>query len=290
VRFTARTAAISAGDEVSVGRWRLDGDVRLDRFAADYANVLPTPVALSRVDVAASYRAAVIYALTPAANAYVMWGTSFDPSAESLALSASTADLAPERNETVEGGIKWTPRPTLLVSAAAFSTTQLNSREPSPTDPSLQILAGTARVQGAERLAQGQLTSRWLIQAGYTYLDARIVASPNHDLGQPLQNAPRHNLRLFTAYDLSSRLTVGGGVETQSSRVPASIPDANGFLQQVPGYVTASAVLRYRLSPHASVQLNVENLADAHYYDGLDDNHVNPGAGRSAHVTLFLSR
>jgi catecholate siderophore receptor len=291
VRFTADTAAASLGDTIDIGtRWQLDGAVRLDRFAADYENALPQPTDLQHTDVQPSYRAAALYALTPSAHLYAMWGTSFDPSAESLSLSASTADLAPEHNETVEAGLKWSPRPALLLSGALFRTTQFNTREPSPIDPTLTILAGTARSQGIELLAQGRVTSRWLVLAGYAYLDAKIIASPNDDDGQPLQNAPRHNLRLFSSYDLTPRLTIGGGLDYASSRVPSSVPDANGFWQSVPGYATLSALVRYQVSPRVDVQLNAENLANAHYYDGLDDNHVNVGAGRSVHVTLIVER
>ena len=289
VRFTADTAAISAGDTVDLGpRWQFDGAIRLDRFAADYNNAVPQPVVFQHTDVQPSYRAALLYALTPSARVYAMWGTSFDPSAESLSLSASTADLAPEHNQTVEAGLKWSPRPALLLSGALFRTTQFNSREPSPIDPTLTILAGTARSEGLELLAQGQVTARWLVLGGYTYLDAKIVASPDDDVGQPLQNAPRHNLRLFSSYDLSSRLTVGGGLDYASSRVPSSTPDPNGQRQSVPGFTTLSALVRYRLSPHVALQLNADNLANDHYYDGLDDNHVNIGAGRSLRLTVVV--
>ena len=291
VRFTADTAALSFGDTVELGpRWQFDGAVRLDRFAADYQNAVPQPTSLQHTDVQPSYRAAMLYALTPNAHAYAMWGTSFDPSAESLSLSASTADLAPEHNQTEEAGLKWSPRPALLLSGSVFRTTQFNAREPSPTDPTVDILAGTERSQGVELLAQGHITPQWLVLSGYTYLDARVVASPNDDIGQPLQNAPRHNLRLFSSYDLTQRLTIGGGLGYASSRVPSSVPDANGFWQQVPGYTTLSALVRYQLSPHVGLQLNAENLTGAHYYDGLDDNHVNIGAGRSVHLTLQVER
>ena len=291
VRFTADTAALSFGDTVELGpRWQFDGAVRLDRFAADYQNAVPQPTSLQHTDVQPSYRAAMLYALTQNAHAYAMWGTSFDPSAESLSLSASTADLAPEHNQTEEAGLKWSPRPALLLSGSVFRTTQFNAREPSPTDPTVDILAGTERSQGVELLAQGHITPQWLVLSGYTYLDARVVASPNDDIGQPLQNAPRHNLRLFSSYDLTQRLTIGGGLGYASSRVPSSVPDANGFWQQVPGYTTLSALVRYQLSPHVGLQLNAENLTGAHYYDGLDDNHVNIGAGRSVHLTLQVER
>ena len=291
VRFVADTAAASIGDSVDLGAgWRIDGAARVDRFAADYHNALPQAIALRRVDVQPSYRAALTYAFAPTARVYAMWGTSFDPSAESLSLSASTADLAPERNQTIETGVKWTPQPALLISGALFRTIQFNTREPSPIDPTLTILAGTARSEGAELLAQGRVTGQWLVLGGYTYLAAKIIASPNDDAGQPLQDAPRHNLRLFSSYDLTSRLTVGGGLEYSSSRVPSSVPDPNGFRQSVPGYTTLSALVRYQVSPNVGLQLNAENLANAHYYDGLDDNHVNVGAGRSVHLTLLVER
>jgi outer membrane receptor for monomeric catechols len=59
----------------------------------------------------------------------------------------------------------------------------VNLREPSPTDPTLQILAGTARSQGVELQAQGYVTGSWLVLAGFTYMDASILASPDGDRG-----------------------------------------------------------------------------------------------------------
>jgi len=288
--FTAETAAAYVGDTITEGPWQLDLDGRVDRFEAHYRNAVPTLTTFDHTDVAPTWRAALVYAFTPAAHAYVMAGTSFDPSAEGLSLSASTADLAPETTRTVEAGIKWSATPTLLVTGALFDTTMFNAREPSPTDPSLDILAGAERSRGLEIEAQGRITPRWLVQGGVTFLDARIIASPNADVGQPLQNAPKNAVRLFSVYDLSDRLTIGGGFDYQSSRVPASVLDANGFTQRVPGYWTAAALVRYRVSPHVALQLNADNLFNARYYDGLDDNHVNVGDGRSVQITVLVQR
>jgi len=44
-------------------------------------------------------------------------------------------------------------------------------------------IAGTACSQGVELLAQGRITPAWRVLAGYTLLDASIVASPNADVG-----------------------------------------------------------------------------------------------------------
>ncbi len=291
VNFTADTAGGYVGETIEYGRlFEAEGVARIDRFDATYHNAVPSPVTLREDDVEPSFRAAFVYKPAPAGRIYVMWGTSFDPSAEGLSLSATTADLAPERNHTVEVGVKWDVHRSLLLSAAVFRTVQDNYREPSPTDPSLETIAGTARSQGVELLAQGRITQRWLVLAGYTYLDAKIISSPNDDVGRPLQDAPQDSVRLFSAYDVTNRLTLGGGLIYLSSRVPSSTADPNGFWQEVPGYTTISALARYQLRPDLSLQLNVDNLLDAHYYDGLDDNHVVPGAGRSVHLTLAFWR
>jgi catecholate siderophore receptor len=105
-----------------------------------------------------------------------------------------------------------------------------------------------------------------------------------------LQNAPRENLRLFSAYDLSSKLTIGGGVDYSSSRVPGTVADSNGFRQAVPGYWSGSALARYRIANRINPQLNVDNIANRRFYDGLDDNHVNVSAGRSVRLSFIVQK
>jgi catecholate siderophore receptor len=289
VHFVANTAALYATDTLQLGKhWDLNGAARLDRFAADYQNQVPSLVRFKHTDIKPSWRGAAIYKPIRDVSVYAMYGTSFDPSAEGLSLSASTAALAPERSHTVETGVKWDPNEHLLLSGALFRTVMVNLREPSPTDPTMQILAGTARSQGIELQAQGYVTGRWLVLAGFTYMDASILSSPDGDRGSQLQNAPRENLRLFSVFDLTNELTVGGGVNYSSSRVPGTVVDANGFRQEVAGYWSASALVRYRVAARINMQLNVDNIADKRFYDGLDNNHVNVSAGRAARLSLII--
>jgi len=291
VRFVANTQAVFATDTVDLGEyWQVNGAARWDRFDADYRNQVPAPVSFQHTDSKASWRGAAIFKPQEDVSAYAMYGTSFDPSAEGLSLSASTADLAPETSHTVETGIKWDPNAHLLLSTALFKTVMTNLREASPTNPALQILAGTARSQGVELQAQGYLTRNWLALAGFTYMDASILSSPNGDRGSQLQNAPRENLRVFSAYDLTDRLTIGGSVNYTSSRVPGTVVDGNGFRQQVPGYWTGAALARYKIASRVNIQLNVDNIANRRYYDGLDDNHVNVSAGRAAVLSLIVDK
>lgn len=290
VRFSADTASAYLADTVMFGdEWQLSGAARIDRFAADHRALAPAPSELHHTDVAPSWRAALVYKPVPKMSAYLLYGTSFEPSAENLSLSASTTNLDPETSHTVEGGAKWNPNDRLQLSAALFRTVKDNMREPSPDDPSFQILAGTARTQGLSLSAQGRITPRWLMLGGYTLLDTKILSSPNGDQGAQLQNAPRHSLRLFTAYDVTDRLELGAGLGYSSSRVPSSVLDGNGFHQSVPGYWTGSATMRYTVTRGLALQVNVDNIANTYFYDGLDDNHVNIGAGRSAKLSLIFN-
>ena len=54
-----------------------------------------------------SWRAGAVYKPRPNGSVYVGFGTSFNPSAEGLALSAATVTLEPEKTRTVEVGTKW---------------------------------------------------------------------------------------------------------------------------------------------------------------------------------------
>lgn len=291
VSFKADTAGAYVGDTLEFGQaFELEGVARVDRFAAHYRARIPAPLALDHSDTEASWRAAFVYKIAPGARAYIMTGTSFDPSAEGLSLSATTADLAPLRTRTTEVGAKWDVSRALLLSVSLFRTVERNYREASPTDPTVTTIVGTARSEGAQLTAQGRITPRWLVFGGYTYLNAQIVSSPNADVGRPVQNAPRHNLALFTTYDVLDRVTVGGSVNASSGRVPTSFRDANGFWQVAPGYTVVSGLVRYRVSDAIQIQLNADNLFDKRYFSGVDDNHINVGAGRSLRLTLELRR
>lgn len=285
VHAAVDTLSAYAIDTAKFGAFAVTGAVRLDDFNAQYRNAVPAQY-LQHADAVASYKAALVYNPTQAASLYADFGTSFDPSAESVSLSAATAGLGPERSHTIETGVKWNAEPGLLVSAALFRTVMNNLREPSPSDPSVDVLEGEAEAQGADLSLQGRIGEAWTILGGYTYLDGRVLRSPDPDAGATLQNAPRHSVKLWTSYAVPLGFTIGAGVNYQSSRVPGTLPDANGLMQKVPGYWTASAMLRLPLGAHFSAQLNIDNIADAYYYDNLDDDHVNLGAGRSVLLTL----
>ena len=285
VSVEALTQAGYVIDTVHLGNdWLLTGAGRLDRFDASVNQVNPY-FAAKHTDLVPTWRTALTY--KPAANGSVYFasGTSFDPSAEGLALSTTTALLAAERTKSFELGSKW-QFGKLLLSGALFRTTLYNVRERSPTDPTILILAGTAQVDGLELIFAGDPLDRWHVFGGYTYLQTAIIASPQGDLGFRLQNAPKHAAKFWNTYDLTENLTVGGGVQYVGNRTVQSGPDPAGFLQIVPSYWTVDLMARYRLTDTVALQANIKNLNNAYGYDGIDNNHVVPLAGRSVLFSL----
>jgi catecholate siderophore receptor len=54
-----------------------------------------------------SYRAALVFKPNAHGSVYFDYGTSFDPSAETLSLSVASSLLPPEENESYEIGAKY---------------------------------------------------------------------------------------------------------------------------------------------------------------------------------------
>jgi catecholate siderophore receptor len=226
---------------------------------------------------------------------YFDYGTSFNPSAESLTqitsgrgLGIGNADLAPEKNRTFEVGSKWDVlNNTLSLTGAVFRLEKENARVPDPNNAGFNILAGEQRVDGFDVGLLGQLTQDWKITAGYAYLDGKVTksAAGAAPVGSKLPNTPEHSFSLFTEYRLGGGFEIGGGTQYVSTRLAQNTAP----LKAVPGYWIFDAMVKYDISERMSLQLNVTNLFDKYYYDALHNFHVVPGAGRTALLTLNYS-
>jgi catecholate siderophore receptor len=283
---------------ISVGAYALDtvsllpkldvtGGVRVDRFDASVNQTLPLPAAqFNRVDVMPSWRAALVYKPVAGASIYFDYGTSFNPSAETLALTVATQNAPPETNRTFEVGTKWDLYSRKLsLRAAAFRTDKTNARE--TVNATTVVLSGSQRVNGFQVQANGYLTSRWEILASYAYLDGFVTRSLVFPLsvGAQLANVPKNTFSTWSNFQLPWRLSVGGGADFVDSRTASStvpLDPVTGLVKQVPGYWVFNAMAKYPLSEHMELRANVYNLADKYYYDQIHPAHIVPGAARSA--------
>lgn len=289
VNDTALTAGVYAIDTVNFGRkWALTGGLRFDLFDDIYNQTTAPVLHFERVDQKPTWRTALLYHPVPAGVLYFAAGTSFNPSAESLSLSAGTADLPPESNRTYEFGTKWGFRQgKLAVNGSWFRTTKENARERDPNNSLLYVLAGDQRVSGAEIDIRGKVTSRWDILASYAYLDSKVTGSEFYSdaIGYPLANVPANNFDFWSSYRLPHRAEFGFGANYESSRTASStvpLDPTTGLLKEVPGYWIFNGMASYPLAEHLELQANVYNLANGYYYDEIHPGHIVPGPGRSA--------
>ena len=310
VHVTSTSYGLYLLDTIQFGsHWELIGGARFDRFLTDEKSIAyPTPKQAvpggpivqgpptitypTRLDRKPSWRAAAVYKPVSYGSIYFDYGTSFNPSAEALALTVGpagtgTANLAPEFNRSYEVGTKWDlSNARFSLRADLFRTTKDNAREASPTNSLLYVLAGTQRVDGAELVLNGRVTNRWQVLSSYTYMHSEVVNSQYYPLsvGYRLANVPNNLFNLWTTYQPMQRLTIGGGGNYVDSRTASStvpLDPTTGLVKQVPGYVVLNAMARYTLTDNLSLQANVFNLANRNYIDEIHPAHIVPGAGTS---------
>ena len=286
---TARSAAVFAFDTLQLGsRFELTGGVRWDRFALDYrtVNAAAQESTLDRTDDMVSWRGGAVYKPRTNGSVYVGVGTSLNPSTEGLSLSASTVLLDPEKSRSVEAGTKWDLFGGRLgMNAAVFNTTKTNARTPgvNPGDPPT-VLEGEHTVSGIELGANGNVTDRWQLFGGYTFMDSEITQSNNAaEVGKEFANTPKHSLSLWTTYRLPRSVEVGGGAQYVGDRF-----NNNTGARTAAAYWVLDAMAAYRVSNQLTLRVNGLNLANERYIDRIGGGHFVPGPGRSVMLTTDI--
>jgi catecholate siderophore receptor len=319
-------------DVLKLGRFlEASGGVRWDLFDT-VVNLYAPPTSVVGASLSAAippteqkvtqptYRAALVFKPNGHGSVYFDYGTSFNPSAESLSLSTSSALLPPEENETFEAGAKYSLlKERLQLEGAWFHTTKDNARETDPTNSNNIVLAGNQLVRGVQASAVGRLGGGTDLVLGYAYLSSEVVYSklfPN-SIGYPLANVPKQTFNFFLTHNLLAKVSAGVGgnyvaSRTASSTVPyvpvsysAPIAFASGSapcataayatvtecvqvlqtaMKQVPGYWVFNVMVKRPVTQRIELQANVYNLLNRFYIDQPHPSHLIPGAGLSALV------
>jgi catecholate siderophore receptor len=287
IRSTADSFGAYALDTIKFGEhWELSGGVRWDYFGADYVQYIAPAVTANQDVSKPTWRGALIYKPIDIGSIYFDYGTSFNPSAETFSLTSSTANDAPEENESFELGSKWDLLDERLsVRGSIFRTEKSNAREPDPNNTLFTVNAGKQRVDGVELAATGNLTQKWQVIASYDYLASETVSSAGYpsSVGHVLSNVPKNTFSLWTTYELPWNFEIGGGFNyvgprsANGSTLTTATPD-----ETVGGYWTLNAMAKYTLNKHVTLQANIYNLTDNFYYDQLHPSHVIPGPAISA--------
>jgi catecholate siderophore receptor len=242
-------------------------------------------------------QASLLYKPVEAVSLYASFSTSSNPSGEQLdSTSASyggisgVSDLEPERNKAYELGAKWELADgDILLTAAAFRIDKTNARENAGGGNYVNV--GRQRSDGFELGVNGNLTSRWALFGGYTYLDATIRNSQDPAInGTRFANVPKHSFSLLTSYAITDRLTLGGQAFYRS-RIYGGTLEAG--TASVPGYWKFDAVARFKLNDKVELRANVLNIFDERYYDaiyrsGSPFSYVAPGRSATLSVAVTL--
>ena len=223
-------------DTLKLRPWLLvSGGVRFDYFnaASNAAAVPATGTAagyLSRLDKKPTYRAAIVVKPTPNGSVYFDYGTSFNPAAESLSLSANTATSPPELNTTYEVGAKWDLlRSRLNLNGSVFRTEKLNARETDPTNSLNSLLVGNQLVRGVQIGAVGRLPQHLDLIVGYAYLDGRIQNSA-------LNASPfaAINNNFYAAWQLALKVNPNAVIDPRYNTAPFFLSPNNFPFANVP--------------------------------------------------------
>jgi catecholate siderophore receptor len=291
--FRGRTEAFSFGvyfvDEIAITSWlKIMGGLRFDHFDTDFENKFLRQQ-FSQINNEFGPRAALIFQPTPQQTYYFSYGTSYNPSAEGLALAINTVSAEPEKNTAYEIGAKWDLFGNrLALATAVFQIDKTNART---TDPLLGVMIneGEQRVRGFEVSAAGTILPSWNIFSGYTFLDSEVIESKDVASGiavegKRLPNVAKHTATLWTTWDITQQWQVGGGAFYSSSRYANNINT-----NKVPWYVRGDLTAAYRPIKSLELRGNIINVSDERYTDAVHPNHNIPGTARTYLLTATWS-
>jgi catecholate siderophore receptor len=313
-------------DTIKLGRFiEMSGGVRWDYFDTLFnlhdvatsvvgASLTAAIAPISQTVSQPSYRGAFIFKPNQHGSVYFDYGTSFDPSAETLSLSVATSVLPPEENESYEAGAKYSLlHERLELEGAVFRTEQDNARETSPTNSNLIVEAGNQLVKGMQASAVGRLGGGTDLVLGYAYLDSSVLKSQYFptSIGFPLANVPKQTFNFLLTHNLLAKINAGisgnyvasrtassttpyvgtsysGPITFAAGSAPCSVTATTCYevlstaMKQVPGYWVFNLMVKRPISKRIELQANVYNLLNRFYIDQPHPSHLIPGAGASA--------
>lgn len=303
------TVSVYAMDTVKFTKhWQLSGGIRYDHlhfvqhgFYYTGANDIfggsnPGP---TNNDDLFSWKGALVYKPVDYGSFYFGYATSYNATADGgnsgqLGLTVpggaggtgnnTFAGFNPEKATSYELGTKWDLfKERLSLTAALFRTEKTNVRT---TNANVTTNAGSQSVDGVELGLAGQLTSRWQVFAGATHMASKVnTSSTAAELGQTLPNAPDYTFNLWTTYNITDALQIGGGTQYMGKIIGSS----GNASRVIPDYWTTDLMVSYRFTNNFSLRLNIYNVANSRYLDTVSSTgSATPGTGRYAALTASI--
>ena len=229
--------------------------------------------------------AGVIYDLDDNHSVYASYTDIFQPQTEK---DGQGKGIEPITGENYEVGIKGEYfGGTLNASASLFQIDQLN-RAAEVADASLcKVIpvgsygcyeaAGKVRSQGIEFEINGALTPNWQVGAGYTFAQAKYEKDADKAKEGRLfdTDLPRHMFKASTTYQLQGDLKqwrVGANLYSQSATFNKGSNVFGNYHVEQEAYALVGLMAGYQVNKHLDTQLNINNVFDKKYYQGIASN------------------
>ncbi|MDI1335182.1 MAG: TonB-dependent receptor [Lacunisphaera sp.] len=283
-------------DRMKFGRhWNVLLGLRHDRQDADSIEVFSQLGKKGKVS-ATLPTAGLVFEANDAFTFYLSTNRSFRPApADANVDENGRVDFPPEKGSQLEFGIKsqlFDKR--LIVNFSAYRITKQNVLEATGTFAANGV--AISRIQGEQRSEGVELEGIWLprpnwqIQAGGTYIDAKVTKSSNPVfIGRRMVNVARASGNLWTRYNVPNGALrgfgAGLGVIMQGKRL-AGTPTTQTSSYMLPGYTRFDTAFYYQMKRY-DFALNITNVIDRKYIASSGENAVFPAEPRR--VTLSAS-
>ncbi|WP_222862185.1 TonB-dependent receptor [Zoogloea oleivorans] len=291
--FESIAAGVYAQDLVQVAEhWKVLAGLRYDGMSAQYDQFNLTTNAVTNYQQSiykASQRFGVLYQPSDRHSYHLSYGTSFNTSGDTYSYSTQTVNTPPEKSMNMELGAKIDSADRRMSSRfALFRGVKLNERN---TDPliNIAVLSGKRHATGFETDLIGKITPRWEVYGSYTWIwDAEIDKGAEGAEGKGTRPSliPKHQGSLWSTYQVTEKLRVGGGANARTKMTPNRNPV--GLYSD--GYVTFDAMAEYEaITDKLTLKANLTNLTNKFYADSLYANgHYVPGVGRTVYLTASV--
>lgn len=197
----------------------------------------------------------------------------------------------PVRAHNYEVGVKWDFLGGKLSTTAAAFITEKENVPYNGADGYPAIVYGEQEVRGIELGIAGNLTDKWKVFGGVTFLDSErkhgraVDAAAEGDYGanpasgfpgttttngDELSFTPHVSATLWTTYDVTDQFTLGGGVQYVGESWLGRPDDAlriipNGKYGKLPDYFLVNLMASYDLTNNVDLQFNIDNVFDEEY-------------------------
>jgi catecholate siderophore receptor len=308
--FGSQALGVYAQDLVQIGpTWKLLGGLRWDRFEGSYRTFSTAAASFGaltaergRSDNLASHRLGALWQPTPLSSFHFSYGTSFNTSGDAYQYDALGSNTPPEKSRNVELGAKIDSadgKATLRLALFHATKTNERNRDEESVSPTNYVLSGQRHAAGIEIDVAGRITPRWEIYVSTAYVpDAEIdkgadqvnnagnVTCVNCSLqGEPVGTrpglTPKFSGTVWTTYQLTPRLRVGGGLNARSK----DKPQQSAIVAR--GFVTGDLMAEYDAGA-VLFKLNVSNIANKLYADSLYRGHYIAGKPRAVQLTTAV--